>query len=120
MVPVRLVEEDGARQLIFTWPEPVDFITSMAKGEANIRFKRAAVIDLEQLAAAVPDLSPRVSGGKGGVAVLLKLPTGSRLTAYRTGNLVILNVTPAKRTKPGPPPPQATRAAAAAARRPLI
>jgi hypothetical protein len=88
------------RRLIFSWPEAVAFTADVAKGEAKIRFKRAATIDLDQLIAAVPDLAPRVSAGKSEVSVLLTLPTGNRLKAYHKGKLVIVDVAPARRAKP--------------------
>ena len=100
-VAATLVEEGGVRRLIFAWPEAVDFTADVAKGEARIRFKRAATIDPDQLAAAVPDLAPRVSAGKSEVSVFLTLPAGSRLKAYHKGKLVIVDVAPARRPKPG-------------------
>lgn len=99
-VPVKVVDENGLRRLLFEWPEPVEFTASVVKGEATIRFKRAATIDLDQLAAAAPDLAARSSGGGNEVTLLLKLPTGSKLTAHHLGNLVAVDVAPAKYPKP--------------------
>jgi hypothetical protein len=110
-VPVTLIEEGGVRSLIFAWPEPVEFTASVAKGEATIRFKRAATIDLQPLATTAPDLVPRISGGKSDVQLLLKLPPGSRLRAYHKGPLVIVDLTEGKRAKPGASSTQSTRTA---------
>lgn len=98
-VPVKLLEEAGLRRLVFEWPKHVDFTVKVAKGEAHIRFRQAAAIDGEELAAAA-DLKPQVTTGKGEVAVLLKLPIGSKLRAYRRDNAVVVDVAGGKQSKP--------------------
>ena len=107
-VPVKLVEEDGRRRLVFEWPKRVDFTASVAKGEARIRFRQAATIDGGQLTEAAPDLKPRVALGKGEVTVLLKLPTGSKLHAHRKDNFVVLDVAGGKHPPPAAAPATAT------------
>jgi hypothetical protein len=109
-VSVRLVVEDGVRRIEFGWPKPVDFSASVKNGQAKIRFKRLGTIDGARLAAAVPDLAPHVGGGDREVWVVFKLPTDSRLTAHRKGNLVSVDVTSGK---------QATFKPLAGSRRPV-
>jgi hypothetical protein len=113
-VPVRLVEEPGLRRLVFEWPKHVDFTAKVAKGEAHIRFRQAAAIDGEALAAA--DLKPQITTGKGEVTVLLKLPNGSKLRAYRKDNTVVVDIAGGKQSKPvavAAPPPEAVPPVAA-------
>jgi hypothetical protein len=97
-VPVKLVERPGMRQLVFEWPKRVDYAVTMAKGEARIRFKRDATIDVAQLTAAAPDLTPRISTGKNEVTVALTLPLGGKLHAHASANAIILDLPPAKQT----------------------
>jgi tetratricopeptide (TPR) repeat protein len=98
-VPVKRVAEAGLRRLVFEWPRHVDFTAKVAKGEAHIHFRQAAAIDADQLAAAV-DLKPEIAAGKDEVTVLLKLPNGTRLRAYRRDNAVIIDVAGSTLSKP--------------------
>ena len=98
-VPVKRVAEAGLRRLVFEWPRHVDFTAKVAKGEAHIHFRQAAAIDADQLAAAV-DLKPEIATGKDEVTVLLKLPNGTRLRAYRRDNAVIVDVAGSTLSKP--------------------
>ena len=72
---------------------------SLVKGEATIHFKQPGTIDGGQLAAAAPELSPRVTQGKNDVTVSLKLPTGSKLHVHQKGNLLLLDLTPGAQAK---------------------
>jgi tetratricopeptide (TPR) repeat protein len=106
-VAVKRIDEDGVHRLVFEWPKPTEYNAKVVKGEATIHFKQAGAIDGEQLAAAAPELSPRVTPGRDDLTVRLKLPTGSKLHVHRKDNLVFLDLTPG---------PQAKSAAAAPAK----
>ena len=124
-VAVKRLEEDGVNRLVFEWPKPTDFNAKVVKGEATIHFKQPGTIDGGQLAAAAPELSPRVTQGKNDVTVSLKLPTGSKLHVHQKGNLLLLDLTPgaqakaagAVQAKPIEAPP--AQAAAAASTKPV-
>src|SRR5207302_8635405 len=73
-----------------------EFGASVAKGEARIRFKRDARIDVAQLAAAAPDLAPRVTAEKNEVTVALTMPTGSKLHVHHKDNDVVVDLPPVK------------------------
>jgi hypothetical protein len=121
-VTVSVGEHEGDRHLVLDWHAPVHYLFNHTPGGAQFRFAHPIALDMAQLEAALPDLSPHL-GEEGGKTVLrFTLPQGTRLQASHTTSTIAVDVTgkrlraasaapPSAAPPPAaPPPPSAAKA----------
>jgi tetratricopeptide (TPR) repeat protein len=99
-VALRLGEHPGFRRIVFDWRQNVAYRLNEKDGRAELRFARAAKLDLARLAAALPDLAPALSEEDGASVLTLRVPAGTSFRHFRSGNSIVLDVL-------GPRPPAA-------------
>jgi len=122
-VVVRFGEHDGYRRLVFDWPATVTYTLSEDHGSARLHFGRPAELDATRIGAALPDAMPRVSDEAGGTTLTLRVPGGSQLRHFRSGDSIVLDLLAkaapiAKANAPGKSVPPAKPAAPANASAP--
>ncbi|MBV9521425.1 MAG: hypothetical protein JO010_01445 [Alphaproteobacteria bacterium] len=113
-IAVRQDEENGVRRLVFPWTRPTGYTVSVKDGEARLRFRKSAPLDIAQLTTDAPDLAPRAEQEGDDLTLTLRLPPHSHLHAARDGNQVVVTfgMSRAKSAaeKPAAPPAQAAAA----------
>ncbi|HZB92014.1 MAG TPA: hypothetical protein VE397_11265 [Stellaceae bacterium] len=122
-IGLRFGEHRGYRRVVFDWRQAVPYRLTQKDGTAELRFDRAATLDLAALARALPDLAPRLEPADGATILDLTLPAGTELRHFRDGNSIVLDVlgrAPASALKASgvTPPPELVEPAAGPAETP--
>ena len=94
-VTVRLGEHAGFSRVVFDWPESVGYTVDPAGERVSIRFERRARFDLSAVDGSSPGiLAATASAADGGAeTVTLAVPDGARITHFRDGPRVALDIT---------------------------
>ncbi len=107
-IGVKVEDAKGMKRIVFAWPHRVDYDFHGAADSARLGFKSVVSIDLGPLAAALPQLAPKIESDHGRTIVVIALPKGVDAKPVRTGNDVVLEVTGiAAAAPPNPEPPAA-------------
>jgi hypothetical protein len=91
-VGVSVKKIKGGTRVAFRWPERVDYDFAAKDGAARLTFKAPGTIDPARLAAAMPELAPKVAAQDGGPSVVLTVPDGVSITPLRDGNDVVVEI----------------------------
>lgn len=108
-VRVSVKKSKGVTSLAFRWPDKVDYDFDTKDGAARLTFKRAGTVDAARLAAAVPELAPKVEPEEGALALVFKTQDGMHLTPYRAGNEVVVEITGKRKEAPAAAAPAPTK-----------
>lgn len=115
LLGVRVGEHSGYTRVVFDWTEPVDYRVDRQGDTVRVRFGRPARIDVDRLAASLPDGFGRPQVFREGEAtvVALAVPEGAGIRDLRAGSRVAVDVLDDAVEQPRPP--EATVADAAQA-----
>ncbi|HXY99738.1 MAG TPA: tetratricopeptide repeat protein [Stellaceae bacterium] len=91
-VALRVGEHSGFRRIVFDWRQNVAYSLSEKDGHAELRFARAAKLDLARLAAALPDLAPAFSEEDGASVLTFSVSAGISFRHFHSGNSIVLDV----------------------------
>jgi tetratricopeptide (TPR) repeat protein len=91
-VGLRFGEHRDFRRVVFDWPSSIAYTLTERDGRAELRFARAAQLDVAALGRAFPDLSPRLRREAGATIVDFAASPGTRFRHFRSGDSVVLDV----------------------------
>lgn len=91
-VRLRVSKSRDTISITFRWPQKVDYTFVEKDGFARLDFQRAGTIDLARLAAAVPQLAPKIEQQPSGTTLILGVAKGTTATPYRVGDDIVLEI----------------------------
>lgn len=85
---------EGGARLVFDWPAPVAFTTTVSGNRLTISFERPLAATFEEVLQALPGQVSDMQIGGNGQTVVVTLAQPSNVSSFAQGDLVVVDLTP--------------------------